>query len=822
MRSLTFDVRDALRTLRRDPAYAATVVLTLALTIGATTAVFSIVDGVLLRPLAYRESQRLVVVQEIVPGLTHLYPSLPANPRHFAAWRARSRSFEQLAELEGRPETLTGAGEPLQLEVVITTGNLFEALGVGAALGRMLRVEDEQKNREPVIVLTDRLWRQRFGGDPNMLGRAVTLDGTPRTVVGVLDSGFRFPEGDDLGGLVSHASAPDAFVPLRIDPEEFSPTGEYNYVVIGRLASGVSVEHSLAELNVLQADIAATLTHEPGLKARVVPLIEAVVGQARRGLMLLLGAIVAVLLMACANLANLSLTRTMARARDAAVRVALGASRARLISRLVIEQGALALAGGACGLLVAYAALALLVRTAPAGLPRVDEVSLNLRVLAFAAGVSIATALLVALVPAWRLVGGAGAGGSLQQSLRAGGLATTSDRGGMRTRAALLATQVALSVTLLAVTLLLAKSFARVMQVDRGFAVDHVLAVDVTLPGARYAAIEPRTRAYDAILDRVRALPGVETASWISNLPLTGESWVDAILPKERKEVSADLPLANYRFVGPAFFETLSIPIRRGRSLAAADLDATRATTPAVVSDRVATRLWPGVDPIGRQFRRGDPEEKPFEIVGVVPDGRPSDLERVPAMMVYVPYSYRSRTRASIVIHTAGDPAALTGAVRQAVWRVDPEIAIANARPMKQLVDDALGGRRYQTTLFTAFSAVALLIAIVGVYAVTAYGVSRRRREMNIRAALGAKPSQALGLVVRQGFAPVAVGVAAGIGGALGIGTLAGGLLFEVSARDPIVIAATASVMGAIGLVACVVAARQGLSLNPAAALREE
>jgi predicted permease len=415
-----------------------------------------------------------------------------------------------------------------------------------------------------------------------------------------------------------------------------------------------------------------------------------------------------------------------------------------------------------------------------------------------------------------------GAGGSLQQSLRAGGLATTSDRGGMRTRAALLATQVALSVTLLAVTLLLAKSFARVMEVDRGFAVDHVLAVDVTLPGARYAAIEPRTRAYDAILDRVRALPGVETASWISNLPLTGESWVDAILPKERKEISADLPLANYRFVGPAFFETLSIPIRRGRSLAAADLDATRATTPAVVSDRVAARLWPGVDPIGRQFRRGDPEEKPFEIVGVVPDGRPSDLEHLPAMMVYVPYSYRSRTRASIVIHTAGDPAALTGGVRQAVWRVDPEIAIANARPMKQLVDDALGGRRYQTTLFTAFSAVALLIAIVGVYAVTAYGVSRRRREMNIRAALGAKPSQALGLVVRQGFAPVAVGVAAGIGGALGIGTLAGGLLFEISAHDPIVIAATAVLMGAIGLAACVVAARQGLSLNPAAALREE
>ena len=822
MQSFTFDLRDALKSLRRDGAYAATVVLTLALTIGATTAVFSIVDGVLLRPLAYRESQRLVVVQETVERMNSLYPAVPANPRHFAEWRERSRSFEQLAELQALPLTLTGAGEPLQLEVVLTTGNLFDVLGAHAGLGRTLRVEDETKNGEPVIVLTDRLWRERFGADAGVVGRSVTLDGTPRTVVGVLEPGFRFPQGDDLGGLVRHASAPDAFVPLRLDLEQFSPNGEYNYVVLGRLARGVSVEQSLAELNVLQADIAANMAHEPGLKARVVPLVESVVGQARRGLVLLFGAILAVLLIACANLANLSLTRTLARGREAAVRVALGASRARLIARVVIEQAILAVAGGACGLLVAYGALAVFLRTAPISLPRVDEVGLNLRVLAFAAATSIATALLVALVPAWRLVGRAGAGGSLQQALRAGGLATTSDRGGMRARAVLLASQVALSVTLLAVTLLLARSFVRVMQVNRGFGVDHVLAVDVTLPGARYAAAAPRTRVYDAILDRVHALPGVQTASWISNLPLTGESWVDQIQPKDRLIKDDEMPLANYRFVGPSFFETLSIPIRRGRPLEAADLDATRATTAAVVSDRVATRLWPGVDPIGRLFRRGDPEEKPFEIVGVVPDGRTKDLERAPSMMVYVPYSYRSRTRASIVIHTTGDPAALTSGVREAIWRVDPEIAIANARPLEQLVDAALGGRRYQTTLFLAFSVVALLIAVLGVYAVTAYGVSRRRREMNLRVALGARPSQAFGLVVRQGFLPVAAGVAAGVAGALGAGAVISGMLFDVSAHDPLVIAATAALMGAVGLAACGAAARQGLAINPASALRDD
>ena len=641
MPGLTFDLRDALKTLRRDPAYAATVVLTLALTIGATTAVFSIVDGVLLRPLAYPDSRRLVLVREIAPPI-NLYPSVPANPRHFAIWRTRSRSFEQLAELQTLPQALTGAGEPLQLEVVFTTGNLFDVLGARAAIGRTLRVDDERRDGEPVIVLTDRLWRQRFGGDPGVLGRPVTLDGARRTVVGVLERGFQFPQGEDVGGLaqsVSAASVPDAFVPLRIDPEEFSANGEYNYLVLGKLASGVSVEQALAELDVLQTGIAETLTHRPGLRARVVPLVDAVVGQARRGLVLLFGAIVAVLLIACANLANLSLTRALARGRDAAVRVALGASRARLVSRMVMEQLALATAGGGLGLCVAYAALGVFVRTAPIDLPRVGEVGMNLRVLAFAAGVSIATALLVAIAPAWRVVGRAGAGGSLQPLLRAGGLATTGDRGGMRTRAALLATQVALSVTLLAVTLLFARSFVRVMRVDRGFAVDHVLAVDATLPGARYAAAEPRTRAYDRILDEVRALPGVRAASWISNLPLTGESWVDLILPREWKEVGADLPLANYRFVGPEFFETLSIPIRHGRSLTAADLDVTRATTAAVVSERAAARLWPGVDPIGRRFTRGNSDEKPFEIVGVAPDGHPTDLERVPETMVYVPYS---------------------------------------------------------------------------------------------------------------------------------------------------------------------------------------
>jgi predicted permease len=588
--------------------------------------------------------------------------------------------------------------------------------------------------------------------------------------------------------------------------------------VFGRLKPGITLERGLAELNVLQADVAATLTHQPGLKARVEPLMDAVVGRARRGLLVLVGAIGAVLLIACANLANLSLTRSLARARDAAVRAALGAGWRRLVAHVVVEQLVLAAAGGTLGLAVAQASLGAFVRTAPIDLPRIAEVGLNGRVLAFAALMSIAAGLLVSVLPAWRL-----AGRDVQPALRASGPATTGDRGGLRARAALLAAQVALSVTLLVVTILLAVSFVRLLRVDRGFVADRVLAVDVTLPGVRYTPVNGLERAYDRMLAGVRALPGVDHAAWVSNLPLTGESWVDAVRPKDQREPSREIPLANYRFVAPDFFETLSIPVTRGRSLIPADLDSSRTTIPAVISRRTAERMWPGVDPIGRRFNKsGGPNDKPFEVVGVCADGYPARLDVAPPMMVYVPYSYRSRAKASLVIRSGADLSALTSAVRQAIWRVDPEVAIANARPMEQIVDAAVGGRRYQMTLFIAFGAVGLLIAILGVYAVTAYAVARRRREMNIRVALGARPSQVVGLVVGQGFAPVAAGLAAGIAGALAAGAVVGRLLFDTRARDPIVIAATAALVGVIGLAACVFAARHGLVLNPAAALREE
>ncbi|HET8775398.1 MAG TPA: FtsX-like permease family protein [Thermoanaerobaculia bacterium] len=327
---------------------------------------------------------------------------------------------------------------------------------------------------------------------------------------------------------------------------------------------------------------------------------------------------------------------------------------------------------------------------------------------------------------------------------------------------------------------------------------------------------------YDRILSAVSSLPGVDSAAWTSSLPLTGESWVDAILPRGATDTTRDIPLANYRFVAPGFFRTLSVPVTSGRSLMAADLDGSRAATAAVISRRTAERMWPGVDPIGRRFTRGNREEKPFEVVGVCADGYPSRLDVAPPMMVYVPYSYRSRTRAALVIRAAGDLSSLPGAVRNTISRIDPEIAVANARPMDQVVDAALGGRRYQVTLFVGFGVVALFIATLGVYAVTSYGVSRRRREMNIRVALGADRARAIGLMVREGFSPVAVGLVAGVAGALALGSGLASLLFDVRARDPQILALVVAIVGGVGLLACLFAARHGLVLNPAAVLREE
>ena len=811
MGSLTFDLRDVFKALRRAPGYAATVVVTLALAIGATTAVFSIVNGVLLKPLAYRDSHRLVALREIWAQFTG---DLEVNEQHFEYWRARATTFDSMAQFIAVPGNMTGAGDAAQITVVRTSGSLFDVLQVPAARGRTLTSADEQAGAPDVAVLSDRAWRERFGSDPAIVGRSIGLDGRPYVVVGVLAPGFELPTRLRLTGKL------DAFVPIRMERDRVGWVGDHNNAAIGRLKAGVTVEQARAELDVLQTQVSVVASdeaHEPvTLASFVVPLTERIVGPARRGLVLLLAAIGAVLLIACANLANLSLTRAIGRQRDATIRAALGASQQRLVGRALVEQLLLSAAGGALGLWVAWTALALFVRTAPVDLPRVNEVTIDGRVLAFAALTSIAAGLLVALLPAWR-----SARGTMQMALRASGITTTSDRAAVRTRAALLALQVALSVTLLVVTGLLSLSFVRLVNVDRGFAADRVLAVGVSLPATRYADERVRLAVYDRLLAVVQSVPAVESVTTSSMLPLAGQGQVNFIRAAGDTRPRAQLSSANFRFIAPDYFRTLGISVLRGRAFTEAERDPKR-DVPALISERTAAVLWPGQDPLGKHFGRGEPDEQGFEVVGVVGEARTTSLETTPPLMVYAPYWWRSRASLSLLIKTASDPTAVMPAVRRAVHQVDAEIAIGDARTLETIVDDAFAARRYQMRLFIAFGAVALLIAVVGVFAVTSYGVSRRRREMNIRVALGASASQVTAMVVRQGTAPIAAGVAAGAAGSIATGGLVASLLFDVQPRDPLVITIVGAVVGGVGVAACFVAARQGLVINPAAALREE
>jgi predicted permease len=816
MRELLSDIRDTWRGLRRDRLYAAAVVVTLALTLGGSIAVFSIVNGVLLRPLGYPDPQALVSIREVLPGIVGRYPTLPVTMRHFELWRDRTESFQSMAATDWRTATLTGAGEASQVVVLRTSGTLFETLQIPLALGRGLTREDERPQRAPVVVISDQLWRERLAADPAIAGRPLTLNGTHYTVVGVLPRAFALPRLQPLGESGTIANDLAAIVPFRINIANFDWMGTFNYGVIARLKPGITLQQARAEMDVVQGTVAEIVrreTQQPAeLRAWMAPLEETIVGPVRRGLLLLLGAIGALLLIACANLANLTLTRTIGRMRETAMRGALGASRWRLIRSIIVDQVVLAALGGALGIAVANVALRVFVTTAPTSLPRVQDVTIDARVIAFGAIVAMVAALSVALLPAWR-IGRA----NLESVLRSGG--RSSDRGAQRVRSTLLMAQVALSVTLLAVGGLFVSSLTRLLRVDTGFSPEGAVTIEIAPGAARYPDTAERAALYDRILERVRALPAVTAVAWTSALPLTGETWVDAVLLPNESMPLATKPSANYRFIGPDYFRAIGMPVIQGRGIEEQDRRTT--VTAAVISQRTARTLWPHENAIGREFTRANPAQR-FQVVGIVADSRVTALESDAPLMVYVPYWFNNEGKSVLVVRAQGDPLAVVPAVRSSVRDLDADVAIARVAPLQQVFDAAVEGRRYQTTLFTVFGGSALLIAVLGVYATTAYGVSRRRRELNIRAALGARAAQVFAMVMRQNLTPVAIGLAGGLAGALAVGGVISTLLYEVRPRDPVVLTVVLCVVATIAGLSAAMATLTGLEIEPASALRED
>ncbi len=807
------DFRLAARTLRKAPGFSAVAIATLALAIGAVTAVFSLVDAAILRPLAYRQSGRLYVIHETVPKFAHLAPLLPVNGMHFLEWRKRLHSFAQMAIVNGITMDLTGSGEPERIPTARVSPNLFPMLGVRPQAGRLLLDEEDRPGSDQVVVITDELWRRRFAADPAAIGRKIQLNGRAYQIVGVLPADFHFPRLSQLYALTIAEERPQIWKPFALRDDELEPLGDFNYICIAQLRAGVSPAGAQAELNVLQSAIDRQAPERTDLRAHMVGLQDQITGRVRDGLELMLAAVAAVLLIACVNIANLLLARAAGRRREFAVRSALGAGAARLLRQMMAECLLIAAAGGALGMALAYAGMRAIVAYAPVDLPRLDEVHPDLRLLAFNFAVSLGAGLLFGLLPAWRF-----ASADPQEALKSGARGATAGPSGGRLRSLLVAIEVGLSALCLIAGSLLLRSFVDLLRVDKGFDAERVLTVDLGLPGNRYPNHETRSRFDRVLVESVAGLPGVAAAGIANQLPLGGEGNNNLISLEGTNLPLMQRPLADIRQVNPEYFRAMGIPLRSGRIFDEHD----RGRPVALVSALTAARVWPGADPVGKRFLSGRGTLGLIEITGVVGDIHGASLDKAPSNTIYVPYWQESNSHISLVARTATPPAAAASAIRAAIHRLDPEMPVPAMRTMDQMVAESVAPRRFQMMLVLLFAAAALLLAGLGVYGVVSYSVGRRTNEMGIRMALGAEPGRILRMVLRQGMAPVAAGLSAGVAASPALGRVFGSLLFGVSASDPATLAAVMALLASVAAAAICIPARRAVRIDPARALREE
>ncbi len=810
------DLRYAARALRRSPGFAAVAVVTLALGIGANTAIVSVVNGVLLRPLPYVAPDRLVRVYTAFRGSGT--PRYAMSQPEFMDYKGLTRVFENAAAYTGASLTLTGgcsatagACEPERVRGIAATRDLLPVLGVAPARGRNFEGDEGRTGREPVVIVTHEFWQNRFGGDPSLLGRSLTLNAVSRRVVGILPPG------------VTLARA-EAFIPIYINPDSLTGRATNYLSGIARLAPNVSVERAQRELDALTRDIAARYARvyppSMGYGATVISMRDAIVGDVRPALLLLLGAVGLVLLIACANVANLLLARGEARQREIAVRVALGANRGRIVRQLLTESTVLALAGGAFGALLAWWGLKALLAVNPDAIPRLEFVGIDTTVGLATLGIALATGLVFGLAPAMRMVRP-----ELQSSLKEGTRGGSVGRAQQRLGRTLVAAEIALAVVVVIGAALLVRSFRTLRGVDPGFDAAHVLAVDLAIPAARYDDAATTT-FYRRLVERVGALPGVTIAAASSDLPpvASGNNWDVEILGRPRPAGTA-APSPNVRTVTPGFFRALRVTPVRGRVFGDEDLGSSQLV--AVVNETGARVIWGAANPLGQQVRF-EPTGGWVTVVGVARDVRMMGLAETVSPEVYLlheqlPAIAQSSERTMYVIaRTAGDPAALAAAARRTVRELDPLLAITGIRTMTEIVDRSVAGPRFTMLLLAVFGVVALTLAAVGIYGIMSHAVKRRTREIGIRVALGARPGDVLRLVVGQGMALAGVGLAVGVVAALAATRLMRSLLFGVSATDPVTFVAIVALLGAIALVASWLPARRAVATDPTLALRSD
>jgi putative ABC transport system permease protein len=806
------DLRYVFRTLARDRAFTVAALLTVALGIGANTAIFSVIDHVLLRPLEYRDSARLYSVHERIAEVAKTYPVLPVNAKHFQTWRNEVSAFERVGLFSSISRNLTGLGAPEKLNTLRVSSDFLSTLGLQPSLGRDFLRAEEKKGADHVVILSAGIWRSRFGSDPNVLGRKIMLDGIPHEVVGVLPEQFRFFKNKQLDNLVGLAPSVELLRPIGFSGDE-DDMGEFNHNVIARLRPGVCQQRALAELNAVQARIVARSKDKATLDADLAPLHEQVVGPARKGLLILLGAVGIVLLILCVNLGNLMLARATARLREIAIRTALGARAGRLIRQPLLESVIIAVAGGTIGVGLAYAGVAWLRANSPADLPRIDEVSVDWRILLFALVSSTLAGLLFGLVPAWRMTRA-----EPVDAMRSGTRSVTESRECLGLRSWLVTAEVAMSAALLVGAGLLLHSFYRVITSDRPFATAHLLTARLSMNARQYEDRAKRVQFLDRLLPSIRELPGVTAAGISLRLPLEGEHWVSLISKPNDPLPPFKRPIANYSSIDPGFFNSIGIRILQGRTF----LESDRSHHVAVVSERFAKTAWPGENPIGKRFSPYDGDKGMADVVGVVADTPANTLDQPSPLTGYFPYWDEPKDEVSIVLRTTGDPRSVIGAFRQAVWKADPDMPISKPVTLDDLVSESVAPRRFQAFLTVLFGASALGLAAFGIYGVVSYGVARRRSELGIRMAIGARAVDIVRLVLRQGMLPVWIGLLIGILAALAFGRVMAGLLYGVSSYDPAAIVVACGVLVCAALAACAGPALRASRSDPLKAIRYE
>jgi putative ABC transport system permease protein len=804
MMNLWQDVRYGARSLLKKPGFAFVAVLTLALAIGANSTIFSFVNAILLRPLPYSSPERLVMLDESSSkqGTNSMGVSFP----NFLDWKEQNRVFEDIAAYDEDTYTVTGGGEPEQVPGARISSGLFEIVGVSPLMGRTFRADEDRPNNDTVVILSYGLWQRRYGANPNIIGQSINVGNRPHTIIGVMPAGFRFPEVAEM------------WRPLALDTTMWT-RNDHGLSAIARLKPGVTLEQAQAEMIRVARHIEEEnpVTNE-GFSVTVTSLRDGLVGNYRKALMILLGVVSFVLLIACANVANLLLARSTGRQKEIAIRAALGASRWRIVRQLITESLLLSVVGGALGLVLAVWGIDLLLAAIPIEFPFWMKFSLDARVLGFTLLISALTGVVFGLAPAL-----SASKIELNETLKEGGRNAGAATGHRRLRSLLVVLELALSLILLTGAGLMMKSFMRLQHVNAGFNPTGVLTMRVPLPKAKYDEVEKRRAFFQQLLERVRSLPGVESAGAISNLPLSGSAWGRSLTVEGRPVLSVgQAPMINHCVITPGYFRSMGIPLLMGRDFNETDKqDALKVT---VIDERLAREYWPNESPVGKRIRFGPPESnEPWHtIVGVVGEVRHQRLDMATRKSIYIPFDQIPVREMAITVRSQGDPLSLVGAVRNQVRELDADQPVTAIRPMTDVISRSVWQPRLYTILFAVFAAVALVLSSVGIYGVISYSVTQRTHEIGIRMALGASARDVLRMVVGQGMILTLVGIALGLLGAFGLTRMMESLLFGVTATDPATFVGVSLLLGCVALLACYIPARRATRVDPMVALRYE